>query len=476
MAITVELPNDFTPREYQARIMRYFDRGGMRAVWNVHRRGGKDLTMAHQTAKMAHRRKGAYWHVFPTFAQARKAIWEGFTSEGKRILENVFPGFSDPKRAGSIVKRKDEQQMMIELKCGSIWRLLGSDRIEVVGAGPVGVVFSEYAIANPRAWRLISPMLRESGGWAAAISTPRGANHFKELFEAAKGDPSWFAETQPITQTEAWRLWKNKNGSLYTSFDELKGEELASGMQEALFRQEYECDWTAALVGSVWGDLIEAIEKAGGLAPFDHDHGDVFTNWDIGFTDSTSIWFWQVKDGGVDIIDHYEAHGQPLSHYFDVIDSKPYRYVKHWLPHDARQTTLASGVSILNQCMKKWPGQVAVGPDLPLLDGIQAGRWLLQQKVRIHPRCGEGIEALRSYHYEFDEEKKTFAARPAHDWSSHTADALRYVAAVVKVSNLLTHKPAPKIVEPVARPLHHSFNLEDLFAAHSARVAQRRRI
>jgi hypothetical protein len=117
---------------------------------------------------------------------------------------------------------------------------------------------------------------------------------------------------------------------------------------------------------------------------------------------------------------------------------------------------------------------------LPLLDGIQAGRWLLQQKVRIHPRCQAGVNALRDYHYEYDEEKKVFAPRPAHTWSSHTADAFRYLAAVVKYSQGLSWsieaKKAPMVPKPAAVPLHHSFTLEQLFADRDRDMARRRRI
>ena len=475
----ITLPNDFTPRPYQARFMRAMDSGVKRAMWVVHRRGGKDLTALHQTCKMMHRRPGVYWHIFPSFAQARKALWEGFTKDGKRIMENVFPGFLDPKRQGSIVKRKDEQQMMIELKCGSFWRLIGSDRIELVGAGPVGFVFSEYALSDPRAWNLIRPMLRENEGWAAFITTPRGMNHAKELYDAAVKDPSWFCELQTLFDTRAYDP------------EQTIEEERRSGMPEALIKQEYFCDWTAALVGSVFGDLLDGVQKAGGLEAFNHDYDNVFTSWDLGFTDSTAIWFWQVVDGAIDVIDYYEEHGKPLSHYYDLIDSKPYKYVKHWLPHDARQATLASGVSILNQMLKKYPGQVAIGPDLPLLDGIQAGRWLLQQGCRFHPRAHGGLSALRQYHYEYDEEKKLFSNKPAHDWASHTADAWRYTACVAKASGLLTSTPLSidvddddarvvsdpaKIRIPLARPVNYAYNLNDMFADHAAKLAARKRI
>lgn len=460
----VVLPNDFVPRDYQHAFMEAMDNGKRKAMLVWHRRAGKDLTAIHQTVKMAHQRKAAYWHVFPSFAQARKAIWEGFTKEGKRVLENAFPGFMDPKRPGSIVKRKDEQQMMVEFKCGSIWRLLGSDRVEIVGAGPAGVVYSEYAICSPRSTNLISPMLRENQGWEVYITTPRGTNHAKDLYDRAKDDPEWYCDLKTLYDTRAYDP------------DKTLAEERASGKPEAFIKQEYLCDWTAALIGSVWGDLIDEVERNGGMADFDPAYGDVFTSWDLGFTDSTAIWFWQVKDGLVQFIDYYEAHGEPLSHYFEVIDGKPYKYVKHWLPHDARQTTLAAGVSILNQFLRKYPGQVSIGPDLPLLEGIQAARWMIQQGVRFHPRTAEGVKCLREYHYEYDEDKKDYSTRPSHDWSSHASDAFRYVAGVVKVSEMKLQKEPPKVVQPVAKPVHMSFTLEQLHDDRVLSLSGRRRI
>jgi phage terminase large subunit len=214
------------------------------------------------------------------------------------------------------------------------------------------------------------------------------------------------------------------------------------------------------------------------MEDFEHGLSDVFTSWDLGFTDSTAIWFWRIKDGGIDIIDHHEAHGKPLSYYFDFVDTRPYRYVKHWLPHDARQVTLSAGVSILNQCLAHWPGQVTIGPDLPLLDGIQAARWLIQQGVRFHPRVKEGLDALKAYAYEYDEEKQMFSNKPEHTWASHSADAFRYLACVAKVSNLLipNREDGPKPPQVFAKPLHKTYNLDQLFKDHAARLTERKRI
>lgn len=456
LALRVILPNGFEPRPYQARLMAYLDNGGTRAVSVWHRRAGKDLTALHQTAKMAHERKAMYWHCLPTYRQAKKAIWDGFTRDGEKIIDAVFPP--------QIVKRRNESEMLVELKCGSIVQLVGSDTVDsLVGAGPAGVTFSEYSISKPRTWDLIRPMLAENGGWASFIYTPRGNNHGKKLYDIAKADPRWFAELQTIHDT----------GSLPLSLPE---EERLAGMPEALIRQEYLCDFTAALVGSVWGDLVEAIEKAGGLVPFEHERDAVFTSWDLGISDATAIWFWRLNGDGADFIDHYEAHGKPLSHYFDTLEEKAqtmgYKYAKHWLPHDAAQRTLQTGVSVLDQCRERWGNSsVAIGPSLSLLDGIQAGRWLLQRGVRLHPRTSEGVEALKQYHYEYDEDRKTFGSRPEHDWSSHTADAFRYAATVVRHSELMTRPPPkPKPGGPPARALD-SFTLEELWPTRKPRRA-----
>lgn len=454
-AAAITLPNGFVPRPYQRRYMRHFDRGGKRAIWIVHRRGGKDLTALHQTVKMMHQRVGAYWHVFPFAEQARKAIWEGFTKDSQRIMEQVFPTAirKSPRKWSS------NGEMVVELKCGSIWRLMGSDRMEVVGAGPVGVVFSEFALAKPSTWNLVRPMLQENDGWASFITTPRGNNHAKKLYDVAKRSPQeWFCELRTLFDTRAYDP------------ERTIAAERAEGMPEALIRQEYLCDWTAALVGSVWGDLVEGLEKKGRLDAFEHPTDGLYTSWDLGISDHTSIFAWRPATDGIEVVDHYSSHGQPLSHYFDVVEKweeeKGYRFLRHWLPHDAKARTLATGSSILEQCLQHWgAGRVDIGPSLSLMDGIQAARWVLQRPgTRIHPRCGDGLEALRAYRYAYDEDKKTFTTKPVHDWASHTADAFRYAAIVLRHTELVTRKPEAK-KPPKARDAS-SFDLDELWSTY----------
>lgn len=429
-AARIVIPHDFTPREYQRRYMAYFDAGGKRACWVVHRRGGKDLTALHETAKQMLRRPGVYWHVFPTQTQGRKAIWEGFRRDGKRIMENAFPRAIRKSPRDFL----PNAETVVELVNGSVWRLMGSDSMEVVGAGPVGVVFSEYSLAKPRTWDLVRPMLRENDGWASFIFTPRGKNHGWKLLQMAKANPSWFCEIQTLYDTRAYDP------------EATMAEERAEGMPEDLIRQEYLCDFSAANIGAVFGDLVEALEARGGVAEFAHDRDAVQTSWDLGLSDATGIWFWTLGPRGIDVIDHYENTGKPLSHYFDELERRGYRYRKHWLPHDARARTLATGTSVQEQFEQRYGrGFVEIGPALSLADGLQAGRWLLQQEtLRIHARCGNGLDALKAYRYEWNDDTKTFSRKPLHDWSSHTADAWRYLAVVAKHAELSRPKPPPK--------------------------------
>jgi hypothetical protein len=245
--------------------------------------------------------------------------------------------------------------------------------------------------------------------------------------------------------------------------------------------------------GAIFGSLIEALELRGGLGEFDHPLDGVFTTWDLGVSDSTAIWFWRItseplpardvllemqRAGKVwvarprfDFIDHYEASGHGASHYFGVVDAKPYKYLKHWLPHDARQRSWQTEVGVVDQFIAHYgAGAVAIGPELSLRDGIAAARWLLEQPVRIHPRCDEhqGIEALREYRREWDEETRSFSTRPLHNWASHTADAWRYAACVVKASDAITRPSRPEPPPPPARGLA-TLTMDELWDCQPAR-------
>ena len=241
--VTQRVPHNFTPRELgQKSAMRFFDNGGLRGVYCWPRRYGKDLTFSHQTHKLAQLRVGMYLHMLPNHKQARKVIWDGFTNEGVPIIEAVFPG--------STRISKNDTEMKIRLRSGSLWQLVGSDYYDsIVGANPVGLVMSEAALSDPRAWNYFRPMLAGNGGWATFFSTPRGRNWFWELLRYAKTDLMW--DWSHLTAYET---------------NHIAPEVLASErrqMPDELFRQEYLCDFSAANVGAIFGRYMEQAEKEG---------------------------------------------------------------------------------------------------------------------------------------------------------------------------------------------------------------------
>lgn len=248
---TIKLPNEWTPRHYQLPVLKYIDRGGKRAVLKWHRRSGKDDLALHISAARMFRRQGTYWHILPSYTQARKAIWDAVDpKKGIRRIDWAFPKI--------LRERTNEHEMKITMKNGSVWQLVGSDNYdELVGTNPVGVVFSEYALCKPEAWSYISPILEENNGYAIFISTVRGENHFTELFNYAKNNPDWFASRVDADQSGVFTAEQLEN--IKEELLRVNGSEF--GMQ--IFRQEYFNDENAVTaVNAVFaGNEIELLKK-----------------------------------------------------------------------------------------------------------------------------------------------------------------------------------------------------------------------
>ena len=411
MAIT--LPHNWAPRPYQLSLWRYLEGGGKRAVGIWHRRSGKDDVALHWTAVAAHERPATYWHLLPLMSQARRAVWEAVNpATGKRRIDEAFP----PEiRAGV-----RDQEMLIRLRSGSTWQVLGSDGFDsLVGAPPAGIVFSEWALADPRAWAYLRPILDENQGWALFITTPRGRNHALKSFDLARASPDWFAEILTAHDTGVFspeRLATIK-AELVAEYGEDDGT--------SLFAQEYECSFSAANVGAYYDGIIESAEKEGRICGVPYDPAvQVHTAWDLGIGASTAIWFIQLVGKEIHWIDYYEASGVGLDHYAKVLKEKPYAYGEHLLPHDARARELGTGKTRV-ETLASLGIKVRVIPLHAVDDGIQAVRALLARSWFDTVKCDRGLGALRAYRREWDEKMAVFRPRPLHDWSSHAADAAR---------------------------------------------------
>lgn len=422
----VTLPNAWSPRPYQRPLWDYLSSGGLRAVAAWHRRAGKDDVLLNHVACAAHERVANYWYCLPAYAQARKALWEAVSPHtGKRRIDQAFP---DELRAAV-----NEQEMRIRFKNGSSFQLIGSDSFDaVVGSTPAGIVFSEYALSNPAAWSFFRPILLENNGWATFVSTPRGKNHFHDLCEYARKDPKWFFER--LTADETGVFTKEQLADELREMQAHHGDDFG----RAVFEQEYMCSFEAAILGSIWGDLVSKADHEGriGAVPFEPT-APVHTAWDLGFTDDTAIWFFQMVFGEVHVLDYYEDAGKGIEHYADILKAKKkdggWTYGTHFLPHDARARTLAGGgKSIQQQLSAHQVGRLVIAPRLDVEEGIQAGRATFPHCWFDAEACADGIEHLRNFKREWDDEKKVFSMKPVHDKASHAASAFRTLSLVWK--------------------------------------------
>lgn len=311
----------------------------------------------------------------------------------------------------------------------------------------------------------------------------------------AQGGPSWFGiwmDTNPWpTSHWGYELFSKEKPEGFALFEQPGGREPNAENVENLPPGYYsrlchgkDAEWVAEYVdgkypssdrGSVYGDLIERLEVRGGVGEFEHPTDGVFAAFDLGVSDATAIWWWRLNEGGApDFIDWYEATGKGMSHYFDVLDQRGYKLEKIWLPHDARQRTFQTGVSTLDQFIGKYgAAKVGIGPELDRENGIAASRWLLEQPMRIHARCADGLKRLRAYRYVWDETKKVFSKTPLHDWTSHTADGFRYSALVAKASWEAV-RPKPEAKKPPPARDMNSFTLEELFADNESHKRRER--
>mgnify|MGYP001610313499 CR=1 FL=1 len=360
--------------------------------------------------------------MLPTLRQGRKVIWEGIDGDGKRARD-AWPGWERPGSPEGLVRHIRHDEMKVELFNGSIWYVVGSDNYDaLMGTNPVGVVFSEWALTDPNAWEYVRPILAENGGWAVFVFTPRGRNHGHAMYEMAQSTTDWFAELLTVEHTKAISREAIEN-------------DRRSGMANEIIQQEYWCSFDAPLHGAYYADQIAAADQEGRIASVPHDPAvKVDTWWDLGHSDATAIWWAQAVGGELHIIDYYEANGQPLEHFAAILksrlDERKLVYGRHLWPHDGGAKTLASGGRPLSALFADLgvPVEVQVRHDVEV--GIQRARQVIPRCWFDRVRCRIGLEALRSYRKDIDEDRSTvarvfFKPVPRHDWASHAADAFR---------------------------------------------------
>ena len=395
----------------------------------AHRRAGKTVACIQKLIKSAvecEKPNGRFAYIAPFYAQAKDVA----SAYLKQFIEGI-PG-----------TKSNEGELWVESSNGARIRLYGADNYDRMrGIYLDGAVLDEYGDMDPRAWpEVIRPALSDRKGWATFIGTPKGRNAFWEVHEHAKKSRDWFDLTLRASETGI--------------VDESELADARAMMTPEQYAQEFECSFDAAIVGAYYGSLIADAESDGRITEVSVDPSlPIHTAWDLGIGDSTAIWVFQAGPEGMRLVDHIEDHGKPLGHYVAELEARGYSGGTDFVPHDAKVRSLDTGRSRL-ETLANMGRKVHLLPAANVDDGINGVRQLFPRMWFDASRCSQAIEALRQYRTEFDEKTKSFKSRPRHDWTSHTADAIRYAAqgyrdlAVQRIKEVPKPKPGQIMIGP----------------------------
>lgn len=406
--------------DYVARpqFIPFHKRGQRNGVLVCHRQAGKTTACVHDTIDACLRATTTgprFAYIAPYRNQAKGVAWDYF----KRASLPLVP----------LGATFNEAELRIDYPNGGRITLVGSDDPNALrGRTLDGVVLDEFADMDPAITQVISPTLIVRRGWLTYIGTPRGHNQFYDIWRKAT-----------LEQPEDWfslMLKASETGML--GAEELESER--KRLSEEEYAQEYECSFEASIKGAYYGKLMAAAEADGRITGVAYEPtAQVWTAWDLGIRDATAIWFAQTVGREIHIIDYYESSGVDLGHYVHILQQKPYLYAGHIVPHDAQAKELGTGKTRLEVLESLGLKHVSVAPMHRVEDGINGVRVFIPKCWFDAKKCARGIDALKLYRAEYSDKLQALKASPVHDWTSHAADAFRYLA-MTKIDPPRKHK------------------------------------
>ena len=373
----------------------------------AHRRAGKTVACINDlvdSALRCERVRPRFAYLSPFFKQSKAVAWD------------YLRAATEPLRAIGATSHESELRVDYPDNESQV-RLYGADNPDALrGLYLDGVVMDEPADMDPRVWpEIIRPALSDRQGWAVFIGTPKGRGSFYDVWKRSQSDPDWYSLMLKASDT----------GLIDAAELELAKRDLS----EDQYAQEFECSFDAAIVGSYYGKLMAAAEKDKRITNVAYEPtAQVWTAWDLGIRDATAIWFAQIVGREIRIIDYYEASGVDLGHYVREIVSRPYVYHGHIVPHDAQAKELGTGKSRLEVLESLGLKGISVAPMHRVEDGINGVRVFIPKCWFDATKCARGIDALKLYRADYNDKLQALRPSPVHDWTSHAADAFRYLA------------------------------------------------
>jgi hypothetical protein len=264
---------------------------------------------------------------------------------------------------------------------------------------------------------VISNSIKEGAGWAWTrdlfISSMRKLNNFKRIFLSWTAHPG-----RP---------------------ESFKDDMVKAGMDKRDVEEHYPDNEDDAItdrnvIGVYYSQQMSAARKEKRITRVPWSPGfEVYTFWDLGVNDSTSIWFMQQIGMEYRFIDYYENVGMGMVHYAKVLKERDYVYGDHYMPHDVEKRSL-HGDTDTALTLREVAENLGISPILTVdkakdtqsvLNAIEAGRNILPQCMFDEVKCARGILCLESYRSEWDDDNQVLSKKPLHNWASNGADSFR---------------------------------------------------
>lgn len=375
-----------------------------------HRRAGKTVAVINHLLRDALINPDSrYAFIAPTYKQAKGIAWDIL-----KQYTNVVEG-----------RKINESELRVDFPNGSRIRLYGADNPDSLrGITLDGVAFDEYSQQPSNVFtEVVRPALADRQGYGIWIGTPKGKNSFYRLFKSAQENEKY----------HAFLLKASESGVLPK--EEL--EDAREGMDPEEYEQEFECSFLAAIKGSYYSRHVAKARDEDRITRVNYDPLlPVHTFWDLGVSDPTVILFVQFLRDEIRIIDRYIATNEDLSHYVKELQKRDYVYGDHWLPWDAQAKDLTSNESP-HDMLKRLGIRGRITPNIKVNHGIESVKMHFK-KLYIDERLEQFIDNISQYRAEWDDKRGGFKPVPFHDFTSHDADALRYVCVVADRVNMKT--------------------------------------
>lgn len=405
------------PYKPRTQFVPFHERKERWAVLVVHRRGGKTVAAINDLVKAAllcEKPSPRFAYVAPTFAQAKDVAW------------SYLRKFTDPIPGREVAT----SELHVTLPGDRRVRLYGADNYDRMrGIYLDGCVVDEPADMDPNAWfEVIRPALSDRRGWCVWIGTPKGKDAFFRLYASALNDPEWFTMHLPASR------------SGIIADDELESAKRAMRGTTGAFEREYECSFEAPIPGSIYGDILAKMRANGQIKDFLVDSAyPVFAAWDIGWSDETSVWLFQVAGREVLWLWHTRQKHKTAAEMVKIVHDAGIPITGNFLPWDSRATAASVGVSYKSECEKAGLMNIKVMPPTKeIWAGINAARDILSRSYFRTPATQHGLEALMAYQSKETASGGVVSAEPLHNWASHDADSFRYACEAIVLGMVKT--------------------------------------